>query len=120
MALQVQNMKLLIKIQGKDALCCHAIFKTYTDTAMDEWPSWIRTHLKIGQWILNTLLLTDYQTVSGQTKYNLQSATQLLHNILQKHDLEKSIKMYVMAFQGTYHTWHKIVINNHNWQEGKI
>jgi len=50
----------------------------YIDTARDERPSQIR-----GQWILDTLLLTDYQTFSGQTKYDLQSATQLLHNTLQ-------------------------------------
>jgi Ser-tRNA(Ala) deacylase AlaX len=79
--------------------------KIHIDTARDERPSQIRTNLKIGQSILNTLLLTDYQTFSGQTKYDLQSATQLLHNILQKHDLDRSIKKYnVMAFQGTYHT----------------
>ena len=68
----------------------------YIDTAMDERPSQIGTNLKTGQWILNTFLLTDYQTFSGQTKYDLRSATQLLHNTLQKHDLEKSIKMYTL------------------------
>lgn len=75
--------------------------KIYADKGMDEWPSQIRTHLKIGQWILNTILFADYQTVSGQNKYDLQFTTQLLYNTMQKHDLERSIKKYnVIAFHG--------------------
>lgn len=39
--------------------------KIYTNTAMDEWPGQIRTNLHVAQWILHTLLLEDYQTISG-------------------------------------------------------
>jgi len=40
MALQVPNMKLLIKIQGKDALCCQTILR-YTLTQ-----SWMKGQAK--------------------------------------------------------------------------
>jgi len=81
--------------------------KIYTETAMDERPSQIGTNLKTGQWILNTFLFTDYKTFSGQTKYDLRCATQLPHNTLQKHDLEKSITMY-MLWPSKEHTTYDI------------